>query len=202
MNNVPVIRPALERPLHTERLTLSPARAEDAEATWRFRRLESVSRWLTSAPAELAEHRRMFSEPDRLTTTAIITLGHDGTGPVIGDLMLRREDAWAQREIAGRAHRVQAELGWVLDPAHTGAGYATEAVRELLRYGFQDVGLRRVWASCFLENRASWRLMERVGMHRERHAVRDALHRSGRWLDTVDYALLEEEWSPISAGRG
>ncbi len=81
----------------------------------------------------------------------------------------------------------------MLDPAHTGHGYATEAVRELIRYGVEELGVRRVVASCFLDNTASWRLMERLGMRREVHAVRDALHRSGRWLDTVGYALLAEE---------
>jgi RimJ/RimL family protein N-acetyltransferase len=37
--------------------------------------------------------------------------------------------------------------------------------------------------------------MERVGMRREIHAVRESLHRSGRWLDTVGYALLADEWN-------
>jgi RimJ/RimL family protein N-acetyltransferase len=37
--------------------------------------------------------------------------------------------------------------------------------------------------------------MERVGMRREVHAIRESLHRSGRWLDTVGYAILDEEWS-------
>ena len=177
-------RTVLERPLHTERLTLRPATADDAEATWRFRRLESVNEWLTGSPADLDGYRERFSEPARLATTGIVTLGHDAAAPIIGDLMLRRKDA-------------QAELGWALDPTYTGHGYATEAVRELLRYCFQDLGLRRVTASCFLGDDMSWRLMERVGMRRERHAVRDALHRSGRWLDTVGYAILEDEWSPI-----
>ena len=110
--------------------------------------------------------------------------------------MLRREDAWAQLDVADQARDTQAELGWVLDPAYTGHGYATEAVRELLRHCFQDLGVRRVTANCFLDNDTSWRLMERVGMRRELHAVRESLHRSGRWLDTVGYAILDEEWSP------
>jgi RimJ/RimL family protein N-acetyltransferase len=38
--------------------------------------------------------------------------------------------------------------------------------------------------------------MGRVRMRREVHAVRESLHRSGRWLDTVGYAILKEEWSP------
>jgi hypothetical protein len=95
--------------------------------------------------------------------------------------MLRRDDAWAQLEVTGQARGAQAELGWVLDPAYTGHGYATEAVRELLRYCFQDLGVHRVTANCFLDNDTSWRLMERVGMRRELHAVRESLHGSGRW---------------------
>jgi RimJ/RimL family protein N-acetyltransferase len=84
----------------------------------------------------------------------------------------------------------QAELGWVLDPAHTGHGYETEALRELLRLCFDELDLRRVVAKCFSDNEASWRLMERLGMRRELHAVRASLHRSGEWLDVYGYAML------------
>ena len=189
-------RSVLERPLDTERLTLRPATAADADPTWKFRQLDSVNEWLTGCPADLEGYRELFSEPARLATTVTITLGHDPAAPIIGDAMLRREDAWAQLDVADRARDAQAELGWVLDPAHTGHGYATEAVRELIRHCFQDLGVRRVTASCFLDNDTSWRLMERVGMRRELHAVRESLHRSGRWLDTVGYAVLDEEWTP------
>jgi RimJ/RimL family protein N-acetyltransferase len=188
-------QPVLERPLYTERLTLRCASSGDADATWGYRRLESVNEWLTGSPADLDDYRDVFSEPGRLAAAVIVTLGHDPAAVIIGDFMLRPEDAWAQLEVADQARNAQAELGFVLDPAHTGHGYATEAVRELLRHCFQDVGLRRVTANCFLDNHASWRLLERVGMRRELHAVRESLHRSGQWLDTVGYALLEEEWS-------
>jgi RimJ/RimL family protein N-acetyltransferase len=43
-------------------------------------------------------------------------------------------------------------------------------------------------ANCLLNNDASWRLMESLGMRREAHAVRESLHRSGQWLDTLTYA--------------
>jgi RimJ/RimL family protein N-acetyltransferase len=195
--------PGLERTLHTQRLTLRPAYADDADATWRYRRLESVNEWLSGCPAELDGYREMFTAPARIATTVVVALGHDTAAPVIGDLMLRREDAWAQREVADRARDAQAELGWALDPGHTGRGYATEAVRELLRHCFEDLGVHRVVANCFVANETSWRLMERVGMRREQHAVNESLHRSGRWLDTVGYAMLDAEWSAGGrAGRG
>ena len=199
-------RAALASPLHTERLILRAATEADAEETWRYRRLEHVNEWLVGCPDDLEGYRSLFSEPGRLGATVIAALGHGSEAPVIGDLMLRVENAWAQRDVAGRAHPTQAELGWVLDPSHTGQGYATEAVRELIRHCFEDLGVHRVIANCALDNERSWRLMERVGMRRELHAVRDSLHRSGRWLDTLGYAILREEWSPAASvangGRG
>ena len=188
-------RAVLERPLHTERLTLRPAVLTDADITWQFRQLDSVNEWLTGCPSDIAGYRDLWSDPARLATTVVIQLGHDRDAEVIGDFMLRREDAWAQLEMAEQARGMQAELGFVRDPAHKGHGYATEAVRELLRYSFEDLAVRRVVANCFLDNDTSWRLMERVGMRRELHAVRESLHRSGKWLDTVAYALLYDEWS-------
>lgn len=179
-------------PLRTERLSIRRATAEDLEATWRFRRLESVGQWLTALPTSLEDYRTKFEDPERLASTLVI----ERDGEVIGDLMVRIEDAWAQAEVADRATRVQAELGWVLDPEHTGHGYAREAVRELIRLCFEDLGLRRVTALCFADNEASWRLMERVGMRRETYAVRESLHRSGEWLDGAGYALLADEWKP------
>ncbi|WP_092556754.1 GNAT family N-acetyltransferase [Actinoplanes derwentensis] len=170
---------------------MRPATIDDADATWPFRRLEDVSRWITRASATLDEHRAWFRAPESLGRTLVIEHG----GTVVGDLMVKVEDAWAQAEVADRARGMQAELGWVLHPEHAGRGYATEAVRELLRLCFEDLGLHRVTATCFAGNEASWRLMERVGMRREFYTVRDSLHRSGAWLDCVGYALLADEWS-------
>ena len=181
---------AVTWPVHTERLQLRPATPQDLEPTWEFRRLESVGRWITRAPTTLDEYRVAFEDPEKRAKTLVVELG----SVVIGDLMLAVEDAWAQAEVVEEARGVQAELGWTLHPHHAGQGYATEAVRELLRVCFEDLGLRRVTAACFADNEASWRLMERVGMRRELYTVRDSLHRSGAWLDGIGYALLAEEW--------
>jgi len=136
-------------------------------------------------------------DPASLAKTLIVEL----EGEVIGDLMLAVEDAWAQTEIAQQAQGALADLGWVLHPDHAGHGYATEAVRELIRLCFEDLGLRRVTANCFADNTASWRLMERVGMRRETYAVKESLHRSGEWLDTMGYGLLAEEWTSAALSR-
>ncbi len=186
--------PVLAHTLHTERLTLRPATEADADATWTYRSLNSVNEWLTGVPSSRDDYRATFVAPPRLATTVMVELGDPNGGAVIGDFMLRREDAWSHAEMNERARGAQAELGWVLDPVHTGAGYATEAVGELVRYCFEELGVHRVVATCFLANVTAWRLMERIGMRREAHALAESLHRSGRWLDTVAYAILADEW--------
>jgi RimJ/RimL family protein N-acetyltransferase len=190
----PLQHPLLDRTVHTERLTLRAATADDVEATFAYRRLEPVARWLTQLPADLDSYHVTFIEPARLANAVIVQLD----GRIIGDFMLKVEDAWAQAEVADQARGRQAELGWVLDPAFTGHGYATEAARGLLRVCFEDLGVHRVVAGCFVDNDASWRLMERIGMRRESHTLRDGLHRSGQWLDGFTYALLAEEWAPAT----
>jgi RimJ/RimL family protein N-acetyltransferase len=192
------MRPALaaiDWPVRTERLLLRPARSADVEATWQYRQLPEVNRWLTAAPTTVEDFRAYFDQPDRLAKTLMI----ERDGQVIGDLMVAIDDPYAQAEVRETAAGTQAELGWCIAPQHAGHGYAKEAVRELFRLCFEDLGLRRVVAGCFVGNEPSWRLMERLGMRRESLAVRDSLHRSGEWLDGYTYALLRDEWSPAGA---
>jgi RimJ/RimL family protein N-acetyltransferase len=192
-------------PVRTDRLRIRPALATDLDATWRYRRLDSVCRWMTTFPATRAAYGAMMEDPERLAKTLVVERDGHG-GPVVGDLMLAVEDAWSQSEVAAQARGVQAEIGWCLDPAYAGQGLATEACEALVRLCFETLGLRRVTANCFADNERSWRLMERLGMRREVHTVRESLHRSGRWLDGYGYALLADEWRAnrdrrLSAGR-
>lgn len=180
----------VEWPVRTDRLALRPAVREDADSVWAFRRLDDVSRWLTRAPRSIEEHRAQFLDADSLAKSLVIELD----GQVVGDLMVAVGDGWSQAEVAEQAHACQADLGWVLHPDFSGRGFATEAVREVLRICFEDLGLRRVTADCFAANETSWRLMERIGMRREVATVRESLHRSGDWLDGLGYALLADEW--------
>jgi RimJ/RimL family protein N-acetyltransferase len=177
-------------PVRTERLLIRPATVNDVESTWSFRRLPEVTEWMTIAPKSIEDYRKHFEQPDRLPRTLIM----ENDGHVVGDLMIRIEDAWVQAEVADQGKGAQAEIGWCIDPAYGGRGLATEATHELMRICFEDLGLHRVIALCFADNVASWRLMERVGMRRETHTIRDSLHRSLGWLDGYGYGLLKDEW--------
>jgi len=183
-------------PISTSRLEIRRCAPEDIDALWEFRRIPEVNRWLGVAPATREAFHERYLDPDRLAGTFVIErlATSDANQKIIGDLMVRIEDAWAQLEVAGDAKGVQAELGWALDPAFVGHGYATEAVKAAIDVCFGPLGLRRVHAGCFADNEPSWRLMERIGMRREEFSRKTGLHRSGEWMDGMNYGLLAEEW--------
>jgi len=118
-------------------------------------------------------------------------------GVVIGELYLHVAAGWAQTEVSDRAVDTEAEVGWALDPAYQGHGYATEAAGELVRICFEDLGVRRVTATAFADNGPSLRIMERLGMRCETRGVRTTLHRERGWVDSTVYALLADEWRGV-----
>ena len=177
-------------PLATERLTLRPPLLKDADAVLGYRALPEVNRWLGRAITTRQEAVRCVADPERSASMVMV----EHRGAVIGDLMLLVGDGWAQVEVKESGAGTQAEIGWAFHPAYGGRGLATEAVTALLGVAFGDLRLRRVTAECFAANEPSWRLMERLGMRRELHAVADSLHRELGWLDNLGYALLREEW--------
>lgn len=174
-------------PVRTERLMLRRSADGDVPKIFAYRSQPSVAEWIGGTAIEVGALAERFGEG----TTAVV-VEHDGR--LIGDLMVKVQDAYAQREVAEGAVASEAELGWTFDPAHHGRGFATEALGALFGICFDDLGLRRVVAACFTANEQSWRLMERVSMRREAHHVKDSLHRDHGWQDGYVYALLAEEW--------
>jgi RimJ/RimL family protein N-acetyltransferase len=67
------------------------------------------------------------------------------------------------------------EVGWRLDPGWWGRGLATEGARAMVDYGFDQLGLTRIWSIYEPENAASGRVMEKLGMHVERETTHPEL---------------------------
>jgi RimJ/RimL family protein N-acetyltransferase len=181
---------AVAWPRRTERLLIRRGTAADAAVVWRYAQHPVVTEWETNLDADEEAFSARWSHPDKLPVRLVVERG----GTIIGDLMLKVGDALGQTEVADRGKGVEAEIGWSFDPDHHGQGYATEAAEDLLRICFDELGLRRVVASCFADNTPSWRLMERIGLRRELASKEEALHRTRGWLDGYQYALLATEW--------
>jgi len=85
------------------------------------------------------------------------------------------------------------EIGYTLARAYWGLGFNVEAGRLLLKFGFGVVALRRIQAVCNVDNRRSYRTMEKLGMVRER-LLPDVRLPNGHTVDRVVYSILRREW--------
>ena len=85
------------------------------------------------------------------------------------------------------------EVGWTLDPAYGGNGYATEAVAAVLQFAFERHDVHRAVAQMDARNDTSARLATRVGMRQEAH-FRSDFWSKGEWTDTVIFAVLGSEY--------
>lgn len=121
---------------------------------------------------------KLAEEPDKIWLA--ITLRDDGKQ--IGGIGLRVD-----------AEHRNAELGYWLGIEHWGQGYATEASREMLRHGFEDLQLHRIFASHFGHNSASGRVLRKLGMRYE-GCQRQHLLKWDRFVDSELYGLLRQEW--------
>jgi RimJ/RimL family protein N-acetyltransferase len=87
----------------------------------------------------------------------------------------------------------RAELGYWIGVPFWGNGYATEAAREVVRYGFEKLKLNRIFATHFRGNEASGRVLQKIGMRYEGR-MRQAAFRWDRFLDLELYAIVREEF--------
>lgn len=188
-----VLRPAY--PVRTARLRLRPLTTADTGALLAYRSLADTCRYVPFEPMtpDIVRHRldTMWAVTELTDEGQALTLGAElaATGELIGDVVL----FWHSRR-----HR-SGELGYILNPAHAGRGYATEAARAVLRLGFEDLGLHRIVARVDERNESSAKLARRLGMRQEARLVRNEWFK-GDWSTELDFAMLAEEWPTHRAG--
>jgi RimJ/RimL family protein N-acetyltransferase len=176
-------------PLRTERLRLRPFQPGDFDALFAFHSLPDAVRYVPFEPRTRESMQVNLNR--KLTSTLLeangdllefaVTLGAEG--PLIGDLLL----------ILQSAENSTVEIGYIFDPAHSGHGYATEAVRALLGVAFDQLGAHRVIARIDARNRPSLAVCDRLGLRAEAHLVDNAWLK-GEWTSEIDYAMLDREW--------
>ncbi|MQA01696.1 MAG: GNAT family N-acetyltransferase [Streptosporangiales bacterium] len=182
-----MIRPSY--PLRTARLDLRPFTADDFAGLHAIHSDPDVVRYLHWHPLDEASTEVALARRTRRTTlidagdSLSLAVVERETGALAGDATF----FWRSEQSR------QGEIGYVFNPAFHGRGYATETAEELVRFGFEELGLHRVTGRLDGRNTASARVLERLGMRREAHLRQNELVK-GEWADEVVYGLLADEW--------
>jgi [ribosomal protein S5]-alanine N-acetyltransferase len=178
--------PSTQPTLATLRLVLRPftlADAADVQRLLNDRDIAAVTLLIPYpygdgvAEAWIKTHERLFA--DRAGANFAITLQE--TGELVGAIGLGID-----------SENNNAELGYWLGKAYWGQGYCTEAAQAMLKYGFMELGLHRIYASHFARNPASGRVMQKIGMRYEGCRRQHTL-KWGEFLDVVDYGILKAD---------
>jgi RimJ/RimL family protein N-acetyltransferase len=182
--------------LHTARLRLRPFSEADAGALFALHSSAHVLRywdsppWTEPARAErfLAACRRMAEEGSGVR----LALDRTSDGTFLG---------WCGLSRWNPEHR-SAALGYCLDDAAWGCGYATEAAGAVLQWAFDTLDLNRVQAETDTRNLASARVLEKLGFVRE-GTLREDCVVDGDVSDSWVFGLLRREWRrPPPPGSG
>lgn len=174
--------------LETERLRLRPLTLEDAPAVHRLAGRREIADTTISIPHPcqesqvrewIARQARSLAEGSALCFA--MELRHPPQ--LIGAIGLRDID---------RVHE-QAEMGFWVGVDWWGQGYATEAARGMLEFGFRQAGLNRIYAHHMVRNPASGRVLAKLGMTRE-GLLRQRVVKWGVYEDVVLWAMVRQDW--------
>jgi [ribosomal protein S5]-alanine N-acetyltransferase len=189
--------------LTTDRLILR----EFVEADWpavlayqRDPRYLRYTHWIDRSPQDVKQFVQMFlsqqfAQPRTKYQFAVVL---KDTQRLIGNCGIRLAVSRLPRSLAARTSEAidahEADIGYELAPAHWGHGYATEAARAIVAFGFTELRLHRISAWCVADNTASAHVLEKVGMWLEGR-LRENEYFKDRWWDTLLYAILKTEWT-------
>lgn len=173
--------------LFTERLYLRKMERFDSEDMFEYASLPQTTEYLLWEP-----------HPDINYTRKYLTLVQNkykcceffdwaiclkDTKKMIGTCGFTRID---ERNLTG-------EIGYVINPRHSGNGYATEAARRVLKFGFEELELRRLEARFMTQNAASEKVMQKLGMKKD-GILRDAILKNGNEISVGIYSVLSNEF--------
>ncbi|MDR0898632.1 MAG: GNAT family N-acetyltransferase [Oscillospiraceae bacterium] len=172
--------------LSTQRLLLRRMTMADAADVYAYSRDPEVSRHvLWDAHRSISESRaylRYILRQYRMSEPSSWGIIHKETGRLIGTIGFM----WWNHEYRS------AEVGYSLSRAYWNQGLMTEALRAILRFGFDEMGLHRIEAQHETSNPASGRVMQKVGMRLE-GVLRGRLYNKGRFVDVSLYAILSSD---------
>lgn len=173
--------------LSTERLLLRELTTDDAAEMHALDGDPAVTRWLSCDVLTEEESRAYLlgtivqgeMTPRLVWELAVI---ERASGQLIGRVGLKQ-----------KSDPRDASIWYVFRRDRWGHGFALEAIRVLVDFGFRELALHRVWADVDPENGPSQRLCEKLGMRREAHHVENVFLK-GEWRGTVILAILAREW--------
>ena len=174
----------------TTRITLRELKLTDIENIHQLHSLPETDEYNTlGIPASIHITKKIVAEwfvaqKQTIRETYVFAIELNANNSFIGLIGLK----------IGKQNYRTAEVWFKIHKDFWSKGYTTEALIRILEFGFNNLNLHRIEAGCAVENVASSRVLEKVGLTRE-GTKRKKLPIRGEWKDNYFYAILEEDFS-------
>lgn len=174
--------------METARLYLREFKEDDWSSVHEYASQEQASRHQPWGPNSVEESRdfvvQALADTQKTTRTRYIFA-----------IILKEQDKLIgaiEINIRSAANK-SGEIGYIVNPDHWGKGIATEAASLVIGYGFNELGLHRIYATCAPGNEGSQKVLEKLGMRFEGRMRETVLLKDG-WRDSNLFSILAEEW--------
>lgn len=179
MNNLPLFE--------TQNLILREIRERDCHDMFEYAQLSYVGPNAGWEPHRTLSHTkeviRMFNNKPRYGQLGVFAIILKSNLKMIGTV-----------ELHTYTPHFKAELGYTINPEYWGNGYATEASRKILEWGFTELGLKRIECSSFPDNLRSQRVCEKLGFKFECIRKKGYYSYDGIIYDLVCYSMTDDEF--------
>ncbi|WP_025742110.1 GNAT family N-acetyltransferase [Aquimarina pacifica] len=177
----------MDKELITKNLTLSYTQESDLEDVHELHSIPEVDQYNTlGIPTNIhvtSVYLDEWIENRKRRTQFVFSIRLKSTDQFIGLMAITKSHYKYQK----------GEVWYKLHPSFWGNGYATEALKRLVEFGFETLNLHRIEAGCAVENIGSIKVLEKVGMIREGRRRENLPLKSG-WSDNYDYGILRDEF--------
>jgi len=169
--------------IETERLILRPITENDAEALFEYCRNENIGSNAGWKPHESIEETREIMKLVFLDKENVFGMELKETGQLFGSIGLIPDPK--------RQNDQTRMLGYAIGENYWGKGYATEAVKALIRFGFEKLGLSLISAYCYPFNERSKRVLKKCGFEYEGKLRLAEKRYDGKIIDNECYSITE-----------
>lgn len=167
-----------------EQVYLRPLERQDIDGGWQDWINDAATRQNLISPwPQTRENLERYWESSQPTSTVMFAICRVSDDQYIGNARLSSID-WIHRT---------AQYGRLIGPQFQKQGLGSEALVLLLRYGFHEIGLNRIWSTAWADNTVSLASNEKIGMRRE-GVMRQAVFKHGRFHDTVILAMTRNDF--------
>ena len=193
--------------IETERLLLKAQTMQEQKRLWEILMMPEVNKYFLTVPAKFREKLLDWNKQEKYYK---MDMEHANDSDIFRwSIFLKDTGECIGRVSCHEGHDEDSNVtdpsirgvGWLIDPAFQGKGYATEAAIAMIDYMFIEVGINEIRTGAAIVNPASWMIMEKLGFVRQNKTKMVQYTFLDEPIEDYSYTITKEQWLDLRNQR-